>query len=90
MAGLRSDPQAVLIVDVGESHGHDLLRLKQQFPDLPGRRILQDLQETIDVLGDVLCGIEPMAYNFYSPRLVKGLLARNGVYKGKLTSNCIA
>lgn len=75
-AGLRSDAHAVLIVDVGGSHGHDLLRFKEQFPGLPGRLILQDLPETIDVLGGGLSGIEPMAYNFYSPQPVKGASSR--------------
>ena len=89
-AGLRSDPHAVLIVDVGGSHGHDLLRFKEQFPSLPGRSILQDLPETINGLGSGLSGIEPMAYNFYNPQPVKGASPSNGDYKHKLVSNCIA
>lgn len=88
-AGLRSDPHAVLIVDVGGSHGHDLLRFKEQFPGLPGRLILQDLPETIHVLDDGLSGIEPMAYNFYSPQPVEGASSSNGDYKAKLASNCM-
>lgn len=90
LAGLRSDPHAVLIVDVGGSHGHDLLSLKQRFPGLPGRMILQDLPETIDLLGGVLSGIEPMAYNFYNPQPVTGELTSNRIYKGRIASNRIA
>ena len=70
--GLRSDPDAVLIVDVGGSHGHDLLKFKKQYPGLPGKLILQDLPETINSLSGELSGIEPMAYNFYHPQPVKG------------------
>ena len=71
-AGLRSEPHAVLIVDVGGSHGHDLIRFKKQYPSLPGRLILQDLPETINSLSGELSGIEPMAYNFFNPQPVKG------------------
>lgn len=90
VAGLRSDPQAVIIVDVGGSQGHDLLKLRQQFPGLSGRMILQDLPETIDALGDALSDIEPMPYNFYSPQPVNGVFVNNGIYKGKFKSNRIA
>ena len=72
--GIRSDPRAVLIVDVGGSHGHDLFKFKEQYPDLPGRLILQDLPETINSLSGELSGIEPMAYNFYVPQPIKGTI----------------
>lgn len=70
--GLRSDPCAVLIVDVGGSHGHDLVKFKKQYPGLPGKFVLQDLPAAIDSLSGDLSGIEPMVYNFYDPQPVKG------------------
>lgn len=76
--GLRSDPDAVLIVDVGGSHGHDILKFKERYPDLPGKLILQDLPETIDSLSGESSGIEPMAYNFYHPQSVKGAYKERG------------
>ncbi|CAD6578655.1 MAG: hypothetical protein ASARMPREDX12_008924 [Alectoria sarmentosa] len=71
-ASLRADPRAVLLVDVGGSHGHDLLKFKERCPDLPGRLILQDLPEKINSLSGELSGIEKMAYNFYDHQPVKG------------------
>ena len=86
---LRSDPDAVLIVDVGGSHGHDILKFKERYPALPGKFILQDLPETIDSLIGESSGIEPMAYNFYHPQPVKGAYKiRDGENcSGKLLSN---
>ena len=46
--GLRSDSTVALLVDVGGSHGHDLVGLKECYLDLPGRLILQDLLETLE------------------------------------------
>ena len=69
---LRTDPHAALIVDVGGSHGHDLLKFKERYPGLPGKLILQDLPETINSLSGELSGIEPMAYNLYHPQPIKG------------------
>ena len=77
-AGLRSEPRDVLLVDVGGSHGHNLLRFKDRYPSLPGRLILQDLPETINSLSDELSGIEPMSYNFFDPQPVKGTSTNNG------------
>ncbi len=71
-AGLRSDPRATLLVDVGGSRGHDLLKFKEQHSSLSGRLILQELPETINSLSDELGGIEAMAYNFYDPQPVIG------------------
>ena len=70
--GLRSGPLDVLMVDIGGSHGHDLLRFKERHNDLPGRVILQDLPETIDSIKLPLPGIEPMVHDFFKPQYVIG------------------
>ena len=72
ISGLRSDPHAALIVDVGGSHGHDLLKFKEHYPELPGKFILQDLPETLMSLSGELNGIEPVAYDFYEPQPIEG------------------
>ena len=48
MTDLRVGPKDVLIVDIGASHGHDLIGFKERYNVLLGRFILQDLPETID------------------------------------------
>ncbi len=73
--GLRSGPKDVLMVDIGASHGHDLVRFRERHNDLPGRCILQDLGETIDSIQDALPGIEPMIYDFFAPQPVIGMYA---------------
>lgn len=74
-AGLRSGSKDVLIVDIGASHGHDLVRFKERHNDLSGRFILQDLPETIDSIKIPLPGIEPMIYDFFTPQPVIGMYA---------------
>lgn len=74
-AELRSGPQDILIVDIGASHGHDLVRFREQHKDLPGRYILQDLPETIESIPNPLPGIEPMTHDFFAPQPVIGIYA---------------
>lgn len=40
--GFNSDYSEVFLVDVGGGKGHDLLELKEKYPHIPGRLILQD------------------------------------------------
>ena len=65
---IRSGPKDILIVDIGGSHGHDLISFKARFQRLPGRCVLQDLPETIDSIYTPLPGIELMAYDFFTPQ----------------------
>lgn len=67
---LRTGPKDSVIVDIGASHGHDLIRFKERHSDLPGRFILQDLPETIHSIQNPLPGIEPMIYDFFTPQPV--------------------
>src|SRR5438105_5254938 len=46
--GLRCDQ--VAIVDIGGGRGQFLERMRKQNPDLSGRFVLQDLQQSIDLL----------------------------------------
>ena len=66
-----------LLVDIGGSVGHNIQNFHNHFPDLPGRRILQDLPKTIEAIKpDRLDpSIEPMVYDFFSPQPIKGAKA---------------
>lgn len=71
-AGLKGDPHAVALVDVGGGRGHDLEAFKQAFPDRKGRLILQDQADVIDDIKHLPVGIESMPYDFFTPQPVQG------------------
>lgn len=71
--GLKEDEDAVLLVDIGGNVGHDLIRFKEQYSDLPGRLILQDLPSVIEAAKPKLpAGIEAMAHDMFEAQPVKG------------------
>lgn len=72
---LRWNADATLLVDVGGSRGHDLIKFKQRCPGIPGRLILQDLPQVLTGLQLSHEGIEPMVYDFNTPQPVKGRLS---------------
>lgn len=71
--GLKSGEHEILLVDVGGATGHDLVAFHEQYPDLPGRLILQDLPLSIAEVKDLPKVIEPMAYDFFTEQPVKGM-----------------
>lgn len=62
----------VLLVDVGGGKGHDIASFRENFPDLPGRLILQDLPQTFAALEERPDGIELMEHDFFKEQPVKG------------------
>ena len=69
----KTDPEAVLLVDVGGNKGHEVASFHGAHPDIPGRLILQDLPSMIErVRENPLTDIELMPYNFFTPQPVKG------------------
>lgn len=64
----------VAIVDVGGGRGQALEAIKQAFPGLKGRMVLQDVREVIeDARAKGLPSfIEPMVSSFLEPQPVKG------------------
>ncbi|KAI9875694.1 MAG: hypothetical protein M1830_008092 [Pleopsidium flavum] len=73
---LREDKEAVLLVDIAGGRGHDVKDFKARHAKLPGRVILQDLPEVIaQVDPNWKKGIEPMAYDFFTPQPIKGARA---------------
>ncbi|MCJ1251523.1 hypothetical protein MMC30_008758 [Trapelia coarctata] len=63
----------VVLVDVGGGRGHALERIKERYPGLKGRLILQDLEMTIKdaVAGGLAPGTEAQAANFFEPNPAK-------------------
>ena len=72
MAALKSGREDVLIVDVGGSHGHDLIQFRERYLHLPGQVVLQDLPETISSIRNLPHEILAMAHNFFTPQPVVG------------------
>ena len=65
----------VMIVDVGGGRGQALMAIKEVFPDLKGRMVLQDQRDVIeDAKASGLPGfIEGMAASFFEPQPIKGI-----------------
>ncbi|KAK7403402.1 hypothetical protein QQX98_010815 [Neonectria punicea] len=88
-----SDPDRVLFVDIGGGMGHQCIRLREKYPDVPGRVILQDMPITVDRIPKPMPhGIEAMPYNFDEPQQIKNAkfyYTRN-VLHGLPDSGCIA
>ena len=72
LSKLDSSSDAVLLIDIGGNHGHDLTSFKTQYPKHSGRLILQDQLSVIKNLCGQLEGIEYMPHDFFEPQPVKG------------------
>ncbi|KAL4745491.1 hypothetical protein BDW72DRAFT_211295 [Aspergillus terricola var. indicus] len=62
----------ILIVDIGGGEGAYLHEFNHKFPDIPGRRILQDLPHVLDTVTDIPEKTELMAHDFFTAQPVKG------------------
>jgi hypothetical protein len=71
--GLETAADAVLLVDVGGSVGHDMERFREKFPDVPGRLVVEDLPEVIAQIERLHSKIERVTYNFHDEQPVKCL-----------------
>ncbi|KAI0968359.1 S-adenosyl-L-methionine-dependent methyltransferase [Xylaria arbuscula] len=71
-----ADESTPVFVDVGGSMGHQCVALRQRYPNLVGRVILQDLPETIErVKKNPLPGfegIEVFVHDFFKPQPLQG------------------
>lgn len=61
----------VLLVDVGGNKGHDLVKLRSQHKNLPGKFILQDLPTVVENLQLNEPRISVMGHNFFEPQPIK-------------------
>lgn len=71
--GFRSGDDAVMFVDVGGGVGHEVKAVKNKYPNLGGRFILQDLPETIEQ-ATLVPGMEAVEHDFFAPQPIKGKL----------------
>lgn len=69
---LRGNEDTVFLVDVAGGKGHDLRDVRDRIGSKHGRLVLEDLPEVIAHVNDPV-GIEPMAYDFFTPQPIKGL-----------------
>ncbi|TQS32606.1 hypothetical protein Golomagni_07074, partial [Golovinomyces magnicellulatus] len=65
------DPTRAVYVNIGGGIGHQCAQFKQQYPDIPGRVILQDLPHSI-AKALPTPGVENMEHNFFEPQPVQG------------------
>lgn len=61
-----------LFVDVGGGLGHQCAGLRERYPNIPGRVILQDVPQAL-AQAVPLENVEMMAHDFFQPQPVKGL-----------------
>ena len=73
--GFEDGEESVMFVDVGGGFGHQAKLLKNTFPDIPGRFIVQDLEQ---MKGKDIPGIEFQAHDFYQEQPVKGVFVPSG------------
>jgi hypothetical protein len=67
-----SNKDTVIFVDVGSALGHQSIALRERYPDLPGRIVIQDSAQVINMVKPSH-DIEPQVYDFFTPQPVKGM-----------------
>lgn len=70
--GAKSEDDAVFVVDIGGSIGHDLADFAKKHPNTPGRLVLQDLPVVLGQIESLDDTIERMAYDFYTEQPLLG------------------
>jgi len=69
---LGSFQEKSVFVDVGGGFGHQCIAVKEAFPELAGKLILQDLPQTLAHV-PAIDGVEIIVHNFFEPQVVKGI-----------------
>lgn len=72
LADASTEPDSVLVADIGGGLGHGLVEIREKFPRIVGRLILQDVPKTVEQCGDGGGQFEPMAHDFFTPQPVQG------------------
>jgi hypothetical protein len=67
----NTDKDTVIFVDVGSASGSQSIGLRERFPDVPGRIVMQDIPQVIEAVKPSH-GIEAQVYDFFTPQPVKG------------------
>ncbi|KAL1602640.1 hypothetical protein SLS60_006057 [Paraconiothyrium brasiliense] len=66
--------ETVLFVDLGSTRGHQSIELRERFPTMSGRIVIQDQEHVISTVKPPH-GIETMVYGFDTPQTVEGAKA---------------
>ena len=69
----RDNKHDIIFVDVGGALGSEIKELRKRYPELKGRMILQDRQETIDQVSPDP-RMEAMVHDFFMPQPVTGTI----------------
>lgn len=72
---IKTDADAVTLVDVGGGFGQAIKAMRQKYPDVKGRFVLQDLPRSIEKVDQAQAkqdGFEATAHDFFTPQPVKG------------------
>ncbi|PSN67491.1 S-adenosyl-L-methionine-dependent methyltransferase [Corynespora cassiicola Philippines] len=72
LASPTQDPSRVLFVDIGGGMGHQCMRFREQYPDLLGCVVLQDITQCIArVPKPIPHDIETISHSFYDAQTIK-------------------
>lgn len=77
-----------LHVNIGGGIGHQCAELKQRYPDIPGRVVLQDMAHSI-AQALPTPGVENMAYDFFEPQPVHGKKIRHNLSNSLHTTTSV-
>jgi len=72
--GGNTTPDTVLFVDVGSALGRQSVALREKYPHLPGRIVIQDTEQVM-AAAQPGHGIETMVYDFFTPQPARGARA---------------
>ncbi|KAF3066413.1 Demethylsterigmatocystin 6-O-methyltransferase [Daldinia childiae] len=70
--GADPSKEAVFLVDIGGSIGHDIAEFLTKHPSVPGRLILQDLPDVLQQIDTLDERIERMEHNFFTEQPIRG------------------
>ena len=78
LSSVPTEDDEVFIVDVGGGRGQSLEAIKNDYPDLKGRFILQDLPDVIEdaKTNGLPSFIEPHVGSFFEPQAIKGTILK--------------
>ena len=66
----KDDSEAEMFIDIGGALWSEVVTVKQIYPHIPGRLMLEDLPHVVDQVSD--SDIEAIAYDIFTPQPVKG------------------
>ncbi|KAI8241487.1 hypothetical protein K4K55_012325 [Colletotrichum sp. SAR 10_96] len=67
---LDTNPDTPLLVDIGGSTGHDILKFHDLYPEKASRVYLEDLRSVIEQ-AELPSGMNKVAYDFFKPQPIK-------------------